>query len=270
MNDEQRARTRALWALGDYPAVAKNWSAMGPHLVERAAIGPADEVLDVGCGHGNTALAAARAGARRVVGVDLSPELLAVGRRRSTAEDLEVDWREGDAEALPFADESFDVVTSTLAVIFAPDQRQAAAELARVCRSGGRVALTAWTDDSWSAAVGGALGRFLPAAPRDEPGHLAWGNAEQVTELLTGAGLLPAVTRETVVLRAPSVEQHMAVFQGSAAPFVARLAALDDVGRGDEARQAMLDGARSIGRSTADGWEADADYLLIIATKPVT
>lgn len=267
MDEAQQLRSRSMWSLGDYPAVAENWARMGPHVVDVAGVGPNDEVLDVGCGHGNTALAAARAGAKRVVGLDLTPELLAVARQRSAAEGLDIDWQEGDAEDLPFADDAFDVVTSTLAVIFAPHPEQAAGELARVCRRGGRIALTAWTNDSWSAAVGGSLAEFLPPPPADAPDLLAWGEPDNVTALLRGAGLEPAVTRETVVLRAPSAEAHIASFQATAAPFIASLSAIDATGRGEEARQAMLDATSRIGRDTADGWEADADYLLITATR---
>lgn len=256
-----------MWSLGDYPAVAENWAGMGPHVVDVVGVGPGDEVLDVGCGHGNTTLAAARAGAKRVVGLDLTPELLAVARQRSAAQGLDVDWQEGDAEDLPFADGSFDVVTSTLAVIFAPHPEQAAGELARVCRRGGRIALTAWTNDSWSGAVAGSLSEFLPPPPADAPDHLTWGDPDHVNALLRGTGLEPTVTRETVVLRAASAEAHIASFQATAAPFIASLSAIDATGRGEEARQALVDAARRIGRNTADGWEADADYLLITATR---
>ena len=136
---------RATWAAGDYPAVAEHIDAVPPRdLLNRIAIAPGQDVLDVATGTGNVALRAAAAGAR-VVGLDLTPELFATARRREAEYRVTVEWMEGDAEALPFDDASFDHVLSVFGVQFAPRHEVTAAELARVCRPGGHVGLVNWT-----------------------------------------------------------------------------------------------------------------------------
>jgi ubiquinone/menaquinone biosynthesis C-methylase UbiE len=144
---EVKQRARAAWAAGNFPAVARRalWP-VGEQLVRRVGIGRNEDVLDVACGTGNAAIRAAQAGGR-VVGVDLTPELFEAGRREADAEGVSIEWVEGDAEALPFPDASFDVILSTFGVMFAPRHRVAAAELARVLRPGGRLGLCTWTPE---------------------------------------------------------------------------------------------------------------------------
>jgi ubiquinone/menaquinone biosynthesis C-methylase UbiE len=132
-----KARHRAMWASGDYNAVATEVVAgVGPALVQACGIRPGDRVLDVAAGSGNAAIPAALAGAT-VVASDLTPELLETGRRQAEQQGLEIEWRQADAEALPFADGEFDVVMSALGVMFAPHHQASADELVRVCRPGG-------------------------------------------------------------------------------------------------------------------------------------
>ena len=140
-----KARHRAMWALGDYPAVATEVIAeLGPTLVEAVGVRAGERLLDVAAGSGNVALPAARAGAR-VTASDLTPELLESGRRAADAAGLDIAWETGDAEALPYADHSFDVTTSWSGVMFAPHHQAAADELVRVTRPGGRLGLISWT-----------------------------------------------------------------------------------------------------------------------------
>src|SRR6478609_3890963 len=140
-----KAKHRALWASGDYPAVAAELiPSLGAELVAAAGIRPSQLVLDVAAGSGNASIPAAEAGAS-VTASDLTPELFEAGRRIAAARGVEVEWVEADAEALPFADNSYDVVMSAVGVMFAPHHRAAADELIRVCRPGGTIGLISWT-----------------------------------------------------------------------------------------------------------------------------
>jgi ubiquinone/menaquinone biosynthesis C-methylase UbiE len=182
--DQQvKTKHRAMWASGDYPAVARDLvSALGPALVAACGVGPGARVLDVGAGTGNAAIAAAAAGAT-VVASDLTPELLDVGRRRATDADVELEWVEADAEALPFETGEFDVVLSCIGAMFAPHHRETADELVRVCRPGGTIGMLNWTP---SGFVGQLLKTMSPFAPPPPPGAQPpplWGSAEHVREL---------------------------------------------------------------------------------------
>ncbi|QBI19081.1 class I SAM-dependent methyltransferase [Egibacter rhizosphaerae] len=143
---ERASRAREVWSLGDYERVGARW-AQAPRDVVASLDVAGQAVLDVGCGTGEAALAAARAGAAGVTACDPTPELLAVARDRASAGGLSVAWDEGEAQELPYPDASFDLVLSTFGVMFAPDAHAAAAELVRVCRPGGRIVTTAWTPD---------------------------------------------------------------------------------------------------------------------------
>jgi 2-polyprenyl-3-methyl-5-hydroxy-6-metoxy-1,4-benzoquinol methylase len=155
--DEFTARQRAVWDAGDYAALSPYIADIGELVVDRVGIGPGMEVLDVACGTGNAARPAARAGAR-VTGLDLVPKLLEQGRAQAEADGLTIEWVEGDAEGLPFADGSFDRVLSTFGHMFAPHHEQTARELARVCRSGGAIVTATWTPE-------GLFGRSQRQAP---------------------------------------------------------------------------------------------------------
>ncbi len=138
--DALKARQRAAWSSGNYAVVGSTLQIVGETLCEAAEISAADRVLDVACGNGNAALAAARRFAD-VTGLDYVPSLLESARARAAADGLMLELREGDAEALPFPDGAFDAILSTFGVMFAPDQPRAAHELLRVCKRGGRIAL---------------------------------------------------------------------------------------------------------------------------------
>src|SRR5262249_54057997 len=144
-----------------------------------------ERVLDVACGNGNATLAAARRFAR-VTGVDYVPALIARGRARAEAEGLAVDFREADAEELPFADGAFDVVLSTYGCMFAPDQERTARELLRVCRRGGRIGLANWTPEGFIGQIFREVGRHVPP-PVGLRSPALWGTEARLAELFCGA-----------------------------------------------------------------------------------
>ena len=179
-----KAKHRAMWALGDYPALAADLvSGLGPVLVEACGVGPGDRVLDVAAGSGNAAIPAARAGAS-VVASDLTPELFEAGRREAARQGAQLEWRQADAENLPFADGEFDTVLSCLGVMFAPHHQASADELIRVCRPGGTIGLLSWTPEGF---IGQLFATMRPYAPPPPPGAQPpplWGREEHVRSLL--------------------------------------------------------------------------------------
>jgi SAM-dependent methyltransferase len=179
-----KARHRAMWAFGDYPAVATDLvSSLGPVLVEACQVRPGDRVLDVAAGTGNAAIPAAEAGAS-VVASDLTPELLEAGRRSAERRRTTLEWRQADAEDLPFADSEFDTVMSCLGVMFAPFHQASADELVRVCRPGGTIGLLNWTPEGF---IGQMFATMKPYAPPPPPGTQPpplWGREDHVRGLL--------------------------------------------------------------------------------------
>src|SRR3954452_1702957 len=164
-DSELKARHRAIWASGDYPSMVETWLLpLGPRLVSACDIGPGTLVLDVAAGTGNASLPAAERGAH-VIASDLTPELLAAGRNRAEAAGVELGWVEADAEHLPFDDASFDVVMSAIGVMFAPHHQDAADELVRVCRPGGKLGLLSWTPEGTIGSLFRTMGPFAPAPP---------------------------------------------------------------------------------------------------------
>ena len=188
---------RATWAAGDFATVARLtlWE-VGPRIVAAAGVGPDDKVLDVACGTGNAAIRAAAAGAN-VVGVDLTPELFDAGRREAAEAGVSLEWVQGDAEELPFEDESFNVVLSTFGCMFAPRHAVAAGEIARVLRPGGRLGITAWTPEGGMGSFFRTVGAYMPPPPPIAQPPVLWGSEAHVRELFAGSIELE-FRRETV------------------------------------------------------------------------
>ena len=186
---ELKQFTRATWAAGNFPEIARRglWE-VGERIVQRVGIGKHEQVLDVACGTGNVAIRAAQAGGD-VVGLDLTPELFEAGRRLAAQAGVTVEWTEGDAEAIPFDDEHFDVVLSTFGCMFAPRHRVTAMEMARVLRPGGRLGLCNWTPEGSQGEFFRALGAYVPPPPTFAQPPLLWGTADHVREVFAGTGL---------------------------------------------------------------------------------
>lgn len=220
-----KSRQSRVWASGDYSAVASRIVLLAENLCDSADLRAGSAVLDVATGSGNAALAAARCGCA-VTGVDYVPALLERGRARAAAEGLEVRFLDGDAEALPFPDTSFDAVLSCLGVMFTPDQDKAAAELLRVCRPGGTIALANWTPDGFIGEMFRTVGQHVPPPPGVMPPTL-WGTEERVRELLGKGTASLSARRRVFTFRFPSATAFVDFFRTHYGPTLATFAALD-------------------------------------------
>ena len=263
-----KAKHRAMWAFGDYPAVATDLvSSLGPVHVEACQVRPGDRVLDVAAGTGNAAIPAAEAGAR-VVASDLTPELLESGQREAGRRGATLEWRQADAEDLPFADGEFDTVMSCLGVMFAPFHQASADELIRVCRPGGTIGLLNWTPEGF---IGQMFATMKPYAPPPPPGAQPpplWGREEHVRALLGDQVTDVKARRQTVridIFGRP--EDFRDYFKANYGPTIAVYRAIAD----DPERTAALDAEladlarrHDLGTgSTVMEWE----YLLFTARK---
>lgn len=224
-----KQRQQQTWATGDYSAVAARIVLVAEHLVDTADLHAGWNVLDVATGSGNAAIAAARHGSH-VVGVDYVPSLLERGRARAAAEGLDIELIEGDAEALPFADASFDAVVSVFGVMFAPDQKWAAEELLRVSRPGGTIALASWTPSGFIGEMFRTVGAHVPPpAGLDSP--MLWGTEARLRELF-GDGIESIEVHERVnTFRYPSAQAFVDFFRAWCGPTAKAFAALDYDGR---------------------------------------
>lgn len=208
---EIKARQKSMWASGDFSVIGTTLQVVGETLCEAADLRAGSRVLDVACGNGNAALAAARRFAL-VTGVDYVPSLLDRARARAGADGLALELRDADAEALPFADGAFDVVLSTFGVMFTPDQARAARELLRVCRHGGRIGLASWTPDGFIGKVFATVGAHLPP-PAGLRSPLAWGTEPRLVELFGGEARELRAQRRSFVFRYRSPAHWLEVFR---------------------------------------------------------
>jgi SAM-dependent methyltransferase len=261
---ELESRHRALWALGDYATVATELvSPLGLALVQATGIGAGDRVLDVAAGSGNVAIPAALTGAK-VTASDLVPELLERGE--ALASGLDVQWREANAEALPFGDDGFDAVLSCVGVMFAPHHQRAADELVRVCRPGGMIGLISWTPAGFIGQMFATMKAYVPAPPAGVQPPPRWGDADYVRSLLGDR-----VTDFTAVRRALRVDRFVDgvafrdFFKAYYGPTISAYRSIADTPE----RVATLDaelaelGDRYLAGSSTMEWE----YLLVTARK---
>jgi ubiquinone/menaquinone biosynthesis C-methylase UbiE len=220
-----KTRQHAAWSSGDYAVVGTTLQIVGEQLCEALDLRGGEKVLDVAAGNGNVSLAAARRWCD-VVSTDYVPSLLERGRARAAAEGLTLTFKEADAEALPFADRTFDAVVSTFGVMFTPNQDKAAAELLRVCKPGGRIGLANWTPDGFIGQLFKTLGKHLPP-PAGVKSPALWGTTQRLAELFDGAASVRAAPRD-FYFRYRSAAHFLDVFKTYYGPMLKAFAALDE------------------------------------------
>ena len=224
-----KSRQQATWASGDYHMIGTQIQIVSELLIEALDVHSTERVLDVATGSGNAALAAARRGCE-VVGVDYVPALLDRARRRADAEGLEVEFVEGDVEALPFADDSFDVVSSVFGAMFAPNQERTASELARVARSGGRIGVVAHTPDGFIGNLFKVIGKHVPP-PAELRSPIQWGVEDRLRELFGVSIAELRVEKRHYVFRDRSPEQFVAYWRRFYGPTLKAFETVGDGGR---------------------------------------
>jgi SAM-dependent methyltransferase len=258
---EIKTRQRRTWSAGDYAVVGTTLQIVGENLCEALDLRSGARVLDVAAGNGNATLAAARRWCD-VTSTDYVPELLEASRRRAAAEGHEIRYQEADAENLPFADASFDAVLSTFGVMFTPDQHRAAAELARVCRPGGRIGLANWTPDSFVGQLFRMLGKYVPPPPGVHPPAL-WGTRSRLEELFGGVTRDLHVASRTFTFRYRSAEHWLEVFRSYYGPMNRAFAVLDD-GERSALERDLLDLMARLNRAADSTLVLPSEYLEVV------
>jgi SAM-dependent methyltransferase len=257
-----------MWASGHYPTMVETFLLpLGPRLVAACDIGPGMRVLDVGAGTGNASLPAAARGAD-VTASDLTPELLEAGRRRAEAEGLELTWAEADAERLPFEDQSFDVVMSSIGAMFAPYHQAVADELVRVCRPGGTIGLLSWTPEGMIGSLFRMMGPFAPPPPPGAQPPPLWGSEEHVRGLFGDRVDFGSLERDvldvTAFQRPRDYGEHFKALYG---PTIATRANAGRNGREAEFDDALNRFCDEANLDTPERARFEMEYLLAVGTR---
>jgi ubiquinone/menaquinone biosynthesis C-methylase UbiE len=259
-----KTRQKAAWSSGDYAVVGTTLQIVGEQLCEALDLRSGQKVLDVAAGNGNVSLAAARRWCD-VVSTDYVPSLLERGRARASADGLAIEFKEADAEALPFADGAFDAVVSTFGVMFAPNQEQAAAELLRVCRAGGKIGLANWTPEGLIGQVFKTLGKHLPP-PAGAKSPALWGTRERLTGMFGAAAASMAIEPRVFNFRYRSAEHFLEVLRTYYGPMLKAFAALDEA-RQRDLRADLLTLFVRMNRADDGTMVAPSEYLEVVITK---
>jgi SAM-dependent methyltransferase len=258
---------RRMWTVGDYPDIARSIAEVGETVVARAQAQPGMSLLDVATGTGNVAIPAALAGAD-VTGLDLTPKLLEVARERAAEAGAEVSFVEGDAEELPFEEDSFDRVTSCFGVMFAPRQEAAVAELARVARPGAKIVVTAWTPEGLNGRMFKAVGSYMPAPPEGLKPPIAWGEEQHVRSLFEPTGATLSFERLTVAFEHESPAAWLEYNERVLGPTILAKSVLEPQGKWDELREELLDLYTTADEGKDVAFRVQAEYLLTVAQMP--
>jgi ubiquinone/menaquinone biosynthesis C-methylase UbiE len=219
-------RQQAAWSSGDYAVVGTTLQIVGERLCEALDLRAGQKVLDVAAGNGNVSLAAAHRWCD-VISTDYVPSLLERGRARASAEGLAIEFQEADAESLPFADGAFDAVVSTFGVMFTPNQNQAAAELLRVCKPGGKIGLANWTPDGFVGQMFKTIGKYLPP-PAGAKSPALWGTRGRLVEMFGPAAISIETESRHFNLRYRSAQHFLDIFKNYYGPMLKAFAALDE------------------------------------------
>jgi ubiquinone/menaquinone biosynthesis C-methylase UbiE len=259
-----KARQQQAWSSGDYAVVGTTLQIVGEELCEALDVQSSQKVLDVAAGNGNASLAAARRYCR-VVATDYVPALLDRARERAEADRLSIEFLEADAEALPFSDESFDVVVSTFGVMFTPDHERAAAELVRVCKHGGKIGMANWTPESFIGQLFKTIGKHLPP-PSGAKSPALWGKRERIAELFEPHASSISAAERHFVFRYRSPEHWLQVFKTYYGPLLKAFAAL-----APDAQAALTHDIQTLiapfNRSKNGSLVVPSEYLEIVITR---
>jgi len=259
-----KTRQQGAWSSGDYATVGTTLQIVGETLCEALDLRAGQKVLDVAAGNGNVTLAAARRWCE-VVSTDYVPALLERGRERAAAERLAIEFREADAEALPFADASFDAVVSTFGVMFTADQDKAAAELVRVCKPGGKIGLANWTPDGFIGQLFKTIGKYMPP-PAGVKSPALWGTGARITEFFGAQASSIQLEQRDFVFRDRSAQHWLDVFKSYYGPLLKTFGALDP-----ETRTALTDDLfeliKRFNRSGDKTMVVPSEYLEVVVTR---
>jgi ubiquinone/menaquinone biosynthesis C-methylase UbiE len=259
-----KTRQQGAWSSGDYAIVGTTLQIVGEALCEALDLRAGQKVLDVAAGNGNVTLAAARRWCE-VVSTDYVPALLERGRERAAAERLAIEFRQADAEALPFVDASFDVVVSTFGVMFTPNQDKAATELLRVCKPGGKIGLANWTPEGFIGQLFKTIGKHMPP-PAGVKSPALWGTGAHITELFGAQTSSIQLERRNFVFRYRSAQHWLDVFKTYYGPVLKTFGALDP-----QAQAALTDDLfaliKRFDRSGDKTMVVPSEYLEVVVTR---
>jgi ubiquinone/menaquinone biosynthesis C-methylase UbiE len=259
-----KSRQKGAWSSGDYAVVGTTLQIVGEELCEALDLRAGSTVLDVAAGNGNVSLAAARRWCD-VIATDYVPALLERARERADADRLHIEFREADAEALPFTDQSFDVVVSTFGVMFTPDQERAAAELTRVCRHGGKIGLANWTPDGFIGQLFKTIGKHVtPPAGAKSPA--LWGTRPRLAELFESHASSIESAQRHFVLRYRSAEHWLEIFKTYYGPMLKAFAALETPAQ-SALEHDLLSLVAQFNRSADGAMVVPSEYLQVIITR---
>jgi ubiquinone/menaquinone biosynthesis C-methylase UbiE len=267
-DSELKARHRKMWALGDYPAMVETFLLpIGERLVGALDIGPDVTVLDVAAGTGNASIVAAQKGAR-VTASDLTPELFDAGRARAEAAGVELEWVQADAENLPFDDESFDVVMSSIGAMFAPHHQEVADELVRVCKPGGTIGLLSWTPEGMIGALFRTMGPFAPPPPPGAQPPPLWGSEDHLAELFGDRVDFRTMERDmldiTAFKQAREYGEHFTAYYG---PTIVARKNAESNGQAAEFDEALERFCEEWNLGSPDDARFEQEYLVSVGTR---
>jgi SAM-dependent methyltransferase len=257
---------RKTWASGDYARIAELVTEVGERVVQCAGVQAGSDVLDVAAGTGNASIPAAAAGAH-VIATDLTPELFTAGRRRAQQAGVELEWIAADAEDLPFEDERFDYVLSSLGVQFVPRHEVVASELVRVCRPGGMIVLGNWAADGYIGRFWTIMGPYMPPPPDFASPPAGWGRVEHIEGLFAEHPVDLSFERYALDFKADSAGAYIETLADFYGPLVQARNKLTATGRWEALREELLALSTELNTSDDGGFRAPSDYLVTLARK---
>jgi ubiquinone/menaquinone biosynthesis C-methylase UbiE len=262
--EAMKARQHGAWSSGDYAIVGTTLQIVGEELCEALDVRSGQKILDVAAGNGNVTLAAARRWCE-VVSTDYVPSLIERGRLRAAADGLSVEFKEEDAEALSFADATFDAVVSTFGVMFTPNQDKAAAELLRVCKSGGKIGLANWTPEGFIGQVFKTLGKYLPP-PAGTKSPALWGTRQRLTEMFDAGASAIRAEPHLFNFRYRSPEHFLEIFKTYYGPVLKAFAALEPA-KQEQLHDDLYALIVRMNRASNGSMVVPSEYLEVVITK---